>query len=312
MSDQSGRERGSSSQINRRNVLRGIAAGGTAAVGLGAMTGSASAAEEQCLFAEDAPDDYPVVEKDEGVLGIGGEGFVENDVPEGEDEVLIYVHGYLEFFAGGAADQGYTLQKALRNNGYDHPTITYKYPTNSPNWWGTVDDAEQDGRDFASWLQDYRESNPETTIRMVGHSLGARTSLGCLDELVNELGEAPVESLTMLGAAIPRDAVTVDGEFGEAIANGAGQVTNYYSDGDDILDWIYEIGELGTEAVGAYGPPEGAETPDNYYDVDVNDEIDGHCIYYKPEEGIVDQVVENFDGVETGNGDDGGWLGGLF
>lgn len=316
MSDRSGRERGSSTEIDRRTVLRGIAAGGTAAVGVTAMSGSASAAEEECLFAMDAPEDYPVVEKDEGFFGIGADGFVEQgDVPEGEDEVLIYVHGWLELFAGGAADQGYTLQTALERNGYEKPTITYKYPSNSPNWWGQTDDAEQDGREFATWLQDYRERNPDTTIRMIGHSLGARTGLGCLDELVNVNGNAPVRSFDMLGGAIARSAVTSDGEFGAAIANGADEVNNYYSADDGIMDHIFEIGEFGTEGVGAEGAPDGATTPANYYDHDVTDEVAGHCLYYKPGDGCMPEVVENFPpGNQTGGdeSEDGGFFDGWF
>jgi pimeloyl-ACP methyl ester carboxylesterase len=310
MSDQSGRERGSSSQINRRSVLRGIAAGGTAAVGLGAMTGSASAAEEQCLFAEEAPDDQPYVEYDSSLLGDAE--FAENNVPEGEEEVLIYLHGWLELFAGGAVDQGYTLQLALEEAGYEKPVITYKYPSNNPFWWTETGAAEDEGRAFAGWLADYRDRNPDTTIRMIGHSLGARTGLGCLDEHVNVNGNDPVRSFDMLGGAIARDAVTVDGEFADAITNGAEEVNNYHSEHDGILDHIFQIGEFGTEAVGAYGAPEGAETPDNYYDLNVRGTVKGHCLYYKPEEGCIDTVVENFPPGFQGGADDGGWLGGLF
>lgn len=105
--------------------------------------------------------------------------------------------------------------------------------------------------------------------------------------------------------AISREAVTVDGEFGQALANGAEEVNNYWSSGDNILDEIFQIGEFGTEAVGAKGAPEDAETPDNYNDVDVTGIVRGHCLYYDPEEGCIDTVVENFHEGFQGGGDSG-------
>lgn len=263
--------------------------------GLSAFSGNAAAtvAEAQCLTAQSAPSDYPVIEKAESL--IGGSEFVKHGTfPQGAEEVLIYVHGWLELFAGGAGDQGYTLQQALRQNGYDNPTITFKYPSNNPNWWGVQPAAEQDGRAFASWLQGYRERNPTTTIRMIGHSLGAHTGLGCLDELVNKKGHMPVRSFDMIGGAINRSAVTTDGEFGSSIANGAEEVNNYYSKHDNILNDIFQLGQFGAEAVGALGAPEGASTPSNYYDHDVSETVKGHCIYYKPDKGCVPRMVKNF------------------
>ncbi|MFB6083550.1 MAG: hypothetical protein ABEJ94_04825 [Halorientalis sp.] len=312
MSERTDIERGSSSRTTRRSVLRGIAAGGTAAVGVGAMSGTASAAEEQCAFGlnlKEAPADYPVVVRDPGFLGIGAGGLSETGaIPEGKDEVVLYIHGWLELLTGGAADQGYTLQRALRKAGYDKPTLAYNYPSSSPNWWGQKDGAEKSGREFASWLRDYREANPDTDIRLIVHSLGARTGAGLLDELVNEMGGEPVRSLEILGGAISREAVTVDGEFGAAIANGAEEVNNYWSSGDNILDEIFQIGEFGAEAVGAAGAPDDAETPDNYNDVNVTGIVSGHCLYYDPKRGCIDTVVENFP---TGF-QDGGASGGFF
>ncbi|WP_330633373.1 esterase/lipase family protein [Halocatena halophila] len=293
--------------VNRRTVLQGMAGGAAIMSGLPLMSERATAtvAEAQCLTAMSAPSDYPVVEKQEDLLG--GSEFVEHGTfPQGADEVLIYVHGWLELFTGGAGDQGYTLQTALEQNGYTHPTITFKYPSNNPNWWGVQDAAEEDGRAFASWLEDYREQNPNTTVRMIGHSLGARTGLGCLDELVNENGHAPVRSFGMIGGAINQSAVTTDGEFGATIASGAEEVNNYYSKHDNILNEIFQLGQFGPEAVGAYGAPLFGDTPSNYYDHDVAESVKGHCLYYKPDKGCVPRIVANFP---PGNqeGDDDWW-----
>ncbi len=316
MSDHSGRERGSSSQINRRSVLRGVAAGGTAAVGIGAMSGTASAAEEQCvggLNLVEPAEDYPQVSRDPGVLGIGAGGLSESgDIPQGEDEVAIYIHGWLELLTGGAKAQGATVQQALRNAGSDIPTLAYNYPSSSPNWWGQKGGAEKSGRALASWVRDYQDQNPDTDIRLIVHSLGARTGSGLLDELVNELGGDPVRSMEILGGAMARKTVTVDGEFGDAIANGAEEVNNYWSSADNILDEVLQIGELGTEAVGARGAPEDAETPDNYNDIDVTGIVNGHCLYYDPENGCMETVVENFPDGFQGGGDSGGLFAGWF
>ncbi|WP_330631575.1 alpha/beta hydrolase [Halocatena halophila] len=289
-----GEGQGEETTVDRRSVLRSMAVGSTALSGTSSFM-AGNLGELECLSAESPPDSYPVVEKDEGLFG-GGAGFVQHGTfPDSPGEVVIYIHGWLELFTGRGAGQGYTLETALRQQAYDHPTITFAYPSNNINWWGVKGDAEDDGRAFASWVEDYRERYPDVTIRMVGHSLGARTGLGCLDELVVKNGNEPIESFAMIGGAIPRSAVTTDGEFATAITNGARRVDNFFSEGDAILDYIYQLGELGTEAVGAYGAPSDATTPTNYADHDVSDDVNGHCVYYKPDQGCVGDIVDSFE-----------------
>lgn len=299
----SGESTANTGTIDRRSVLGGLAAAGVAGVGLTATTGTASAAEEQCLFMRDAPDDFPVVEwTEDGYEPVSG------SVRYDEDELLLYVHGWIEKLAGGAADQGYTTKLALEDAGYDYPTATVKWPSNTLNPQSSFDDANAAGETLAAEIEEIQGLQPDLTIRIVAHSLGARVALTCLEELT-AIDADPVDSVALLGGAVVRSAVTVDGEFGSAIADGADEVHNYYSQSDAIIDHLFELGN-GKEGIGAEGAKAGVETPDNYDDFDVTDTVKGHCIYFKPENGCMDRVVDGFDSDVEGDGpveDDGWW-----
>ncbi|MFB6163860.1 MAG: DUF726 domain-containing protein [Haloarculaceae archaeon] len=288
--------------IDRRRVLRGVGVAGAAGAGLAAVTGTAAAAEEQCLFMRDAPADQPMIER-------SGDHYetVSGYVPYEPSEVVFYVHGWLERLAGGAKDQGYTVECALERAGYDYPVVTVKWPSNSINPQSSIEPANASGRALAQWLKAYQSDNPETTIRLVAHSLGARTSLACIDELV-AIGGDPVDSLAILGGAVVRDVVTVGGEFGDAVADGAGTVHNYYSQEDAVIDHLFKLGN-GEPGLGAEGAAAGEPVPDNYADFDVTDSVGGHCIYFKPKRGCMDQVVANLGKDLPGDGPvtDSGW-----
>ena len=270
--------------IDRRSVLKGTATGAAALTGVTAFSGSASAGSCLGLNASDAPDGFPMIE----------DGSTRGEFPWGADELVVFVHGWQEELSGDATGQAYTCQLALDDTDYAGEVVGFKYPSNNPWWWSAKDTAEEHGRELADWLREYMADHPGTTVRLVCHSLGARASLACLDDL-QSTGDS-VTSLSLLGAAVDDDSVTEgwwsNGEFYAAVEGGADDVDNFHSYSDAVLEYIYSTGEFGEQALG----DEGADgtAPGNYQDHDVTDSVADHCEYFQPNTGCMDRVVDEF------------------
>lgn len=270
--------------VNRRDVLQGAATGAAALTGVTAFSGSASAGTCLGLNATDAPDNFPMIE----------DGQTSGNFPWGTDELVIFVHGWQEELSGDATGQAYTCKLALDETSYSGDVVGFKYPSNNPWWWAAKDTAEEHGRELADWLRSYMASHPGTTVRLVCHSLGARASLACLDDL-QSTGDS-VASLSLLGAAVDDDSVTEgwwsNGEFYDAVRNGADQVDNFHSYSDAVLEYIYSIGEFGSQALGDEGADGSA--PGDYQDHNVSNAVSDHCEYFQPGNGCMDQVASEF------------------
>ncbi|MFB6189416.1 MAG: DUF726 domain-containing protein [Halapricum sp.] len=269
--------------MSRRSVLKGAATGTIALTGTAAFSGTASAGSCLGLNGSEVPDSFPMIE----------DGSVSGDFPWSADELVIFVHGWMEELSGDASGQAYATKLALDQTSYSGEVAGFKYPSNA-GWYTAKDLAEDHGRAFADWLSAYMNDHPGTTVRIVCHSLGARTSLACLDELQNR--DESVTSLTLLGAAVPADSVTEywwgEGDWNDAVEYGADEVDNFRSDNDSVLEYIYSLAEWGTEALGEQGA-EGDEA-DNYEDHDVTDTVGDHCEYFQPDTGCMGDVVSEF------------------
>lgn len=216
------------------------------------------------------------------------------DFPEGEEEFVIFIHGFIEELAGGGVRQGFTFEQALRQNGYEKPTVTAFWNSNIPVYQVGQRRAETAGRRLASFLDDYLDEYPDTTIRLVGHSLGSMVSLETLSELV---GDEVLESVSLLGAAVDPALVCAGGQYASGISNAAGAVHNYHSRSDYAvcsfsgvleLEFSPDLGCDGAKCGGGDSPP------DNFEDVDVTDAVAAHCDYFRPDVGCVPQVVNDF------------------
>lgn len=264
--------------ISRRTLLRTVSTTALGALGVTATSGTATAGG--CTSFLDAPPDFPAI----------SDGDTHGAFPKGSPaELLIYVHGWLEYFGGGGEDQGYTIRKALEDVSYTHPVVGYVYDSNNPIWWLATEDAEDAGHAFADWLRTYVDAHPSTAIRLVAHSLGARVTLTALDDLV-DTGHS-VASVALLGGAVDADEIGDDWERG--IEHAGVRVDNFHSDEDDVLDTFYAAGEW-EEAVGEDGAQE-RDPPSNYTDHDVSDVVYGHCEYFLPGNDCVKRLARTLD-----------------
>jgi pimeloyl-ACP methyl ester carboxylesterase len=272
--------------MTRRRFLLSTAAV-TTGVSLG-VTGSVAAGTGACQFPS-SPDDYPFIE--------GETQTVHGDFPDTTDELTIFINGYLsDDFTEPGEDQGHVAATNAAANGYTPSAIHSDAPYSIVTWawdsfgtWaGMKWKAENQGTALAHWLHDtYRPDNPDTCVRLLGHSLGARVVVSCLRTLDTNNWES-VRTAALLGGAIDDQSVAVDGQWGPYIAAATNRLNNYYKTNDQTLDDSYETREW-SKAVGEVGCD--GTPPRNYTDHNVTKEVEDHCTYVK--EGNVMPVVVN-------------------
>ena len=272
----------------RRSVLRVAGTLAVGATGLGAATGSVSAGEiKDCLeTGYEAPASYPRIDLTDG-------SSTDDHVPHGVDELCIFAHGWNG--TESSDDNAHALELALEHNGYEVPVAAARWEADTVNFWGAESNADVAGERLADWLREYRSQNPETTLRLLGHSLGARVSLATLSALA---GDLTLETVSLFGAAVDEDDVCDDGTYADGIRESAERVYAYNSRDDDVICTIYGLQTWG-DGLGCAGADCGGwfsdgSTADNYYDVDVTEAVGGHCEFILPEEGCVPAVVDDF------------------
>lgn len=233
---------------------------------------------------ESIPSDLPEID-------IRGEEPTASEMPS-SSEVVVYVYGY-----DTPPDAGRrlvaTFQRALEENGYTEPVVGVQWRAQPPEDGGfaeSVGQADEDGRKLAEWLAD---SFGDRTVRLVGYSLGTRVALRTVTELDGDAVD--IDSLSLLGPAVPALSVCPDGEFDLSATRAA---FAYHSENDRVICEAYE-GFLGFSdsgeppALGCTGAD--CDSPQaNFAGRDVTETIDTHCAYSFREVGVVDDIVSDF------------------
>ncbi|MFB6083551.1 MAG: DUF726 domain-containing protein [Halorientalis sp.] len=218
-------------------------------------------------------------------------GELRGSFPADPTELVVYVHGWLERLTGDATAQANAVAGAVEAADYDATVIGFNYPANLPLWHSSKAIATRKGRELAAWVEAFAAECPDTPVRLVAHSLGARPALACLDELADHGGA--VRSCSLLGAAVDCDSVTEGGHWYAGVRDGADRVHNYHVADDTTLAVLYRSAEFGDEALGvdgACGP-----TPDTYTDHDVTDRVTNHYTYLQEDGGCLDRVIADFE-----------------
>lgn len=111
----------------------------------------------------------------------------------------------------------------------------------------------------------------ERPVTLMGYSLGARVIYSCLNELADRKAFGLVESVCLIGAAVPSDPLL----WRRMRSVVAGRVINVYSTKDYLLGFLYRANSLQYGIAGLQAIPDvqGIEN------VDVSDVVDGHTQY---------------------------------
>jgi len=283
---------------SRRGVLKGLAGAGAGLVTAGGATGPVAAGDKggDCDPAGDPARVDTSTHFDTTWYGSvyltdgntptnydrrGG------DLPSDPSELVVHVHGWRNDESCGI-DSVVKTARTYETIGYDEPVTGLTWDS-SYGWWNSKEIAERNAHKLANFLVRYSQANPDTSIRVQAHSLGARV----LAETVLALAEAGatdvVTTAVFMGGAIDNESVARDGAYGPAIEAVTDHTENFWMRDDNVLDWAYETFEwssaIGNE--GCDGTP-----PDNYTDREVQKNI-GHSDYYQDGD-IIGRVASTF------------------
>jgi esterase/lipase superfamily enzyme len=207
------------------------------------------------------------------------------------DELVVYIHRWLR--TPETVDETFPRQQAaIEEAGFDGPVVNYAWDadTTELGWWIGVEYARMNGVKLAAFLTEYARRSPETRLRVIGYSLGA-WMLASAAQSLDTWPEAPtLDSATFLAAAVPHDAVSLDGQYGPSLAASTAQVDNFWNPDDQILGINFRVAEQ-TKALGASGIS--GPAPSNYTDHRVED-IPSHGDYWKVEDGCIEAVVDTW------------------
>ncbi len=164
----------------------------------------------------------------------------------GSKELTIMIHGLGNDNAGAVAKVIIAKNK-LRRLGYHYPVIGYSYDSNTTGGHliafakhalavGQII-AKKNGRNLASFIEDFKSISTKTKIRLIGHSLGSQVILSTVERLSRKSQNIGIiESAHFFGASIPSDVPS--SKYGKLLQRVIrGKIVNYYSPTDEVLLW---------------------------------------------------------------------------
>lgn len=280
MSD-TGRGRGGQT-ASRREVLRGVAGATSAAVGVGASTGSVAAGKDgDCrepdystphLATADHFDTnwYGSVYRTDGNTAtnydVEGTGF-----PWGANDLVLHVHGWQNDYQCGVVNVENT-QRAYDGVAYDPAVSGLAWGSNYA-WWNAKEIAEETAPKLANFLYTYNNHYPNATIRVHGHSLGAKVLAETILQLYHWGGTDVLDTAVFLAGAVVDEEVSMGGTYGTAIEQVVGHAENYWDADDSVLNWAFSTYEW-SWAIGNNGC--NGTPPSNYTDHEVTGFVDAH------------------------------------
>ena len=294
--------RDSARRISRRGLLKGVGTAGTVFAGAAVTTQPATAGDSgdksgDCDVEEDPTAVYTADHIDTDWMGsvqlVDGHAKTEYDrigtpFPDNPDELVIHCHGWQNGSECGKRRVKLT-KEAYEKEGYDGAVSGLVWDS-SYAWWNAKDIADKNAPKLAQFLVDFKEDNPDTTVRLQGHSLGARVVAETLLELDQREEYNILTSAIFLAGAIENDSVAMDGRYGPAIERVVQHAENFWMEDDTILDWTFTTYEF-SRAIGNDGCD--GEPPANY--TDHEKQLDDHSNQYKPDVGVIPEVIETFE-----------------
>jgi len=209
-------------------------------------------------------------------------------------DMTVMVHGWWkrgdsEDATAAAEEKFEECDQELDGDGYWGEVVGYSWDNDvdSDAWdygWSTAKEvADKNGYKLAQFLLDYKYYCG-STVRLIGHSLGARvifSALSILDDSSywNDYGYS-IQSVHFIGGAVDNEYPTKEYEPGYyGVRNQTDETYNYHSEDDDTLEWIYNSNEW-DQALGETGKESGNTAPSNYADLEVTSQVgDDHSSY---------------------------------
>lgn len=178
-------------------------------------------------------------------------------------EFTIMIHG-LRNDSAGAIAKVHLAKTRLKKLGYAHPVIGFSYDSNTTGAHlikhakrsletGQII-AKKNGRNLGKFIEDFKKTNPQIKIRLMGHSLGSQVILSTVEYLSKKkTNRGIIESVHLFGASITEDIPSSKKykKMLDTIINS--KIINYFAPTDEVLGWAddnnFVKGPLGLNGV---------------------------------------------------------------
>ena len=182
-------------------------------------------------------------------------------------EITIMIHGLRNDNIGAIA-KVHLAKSRLNKLGYFHPVIGFSYDSNTTGAYlikhakrslrvGQVI-AKKNGRNLGKFIEDFKKTNPDIKIRLMGHSLGSQVILSTVEYLSKKkINHGVIESVYLFGASITED-VPSSKKYKKLLNFIIDKkLVNHFAPTDEVLNWAddkkFVKGPLGLN--GAIGTP---------------------------------------------------------
>jgi Alpha/beta hydrolase of unknown function (DUF900) len=232
------------------------------------------------------------------------------EADECPNEIAIYVHGVWTS-EEDAKEQIERIDLSLKRLNYSIPMIGFSWDSNTTfslqnqtlaqeGWQTAKFIANKNGALLGKFIADLKEACPDTDLRLVAHSLGARVVFSALQflqsneqhvNITDNDTSKRIETVHLLGAAVDDEQVSTShidcvsnfpplGCSGKDIEAEVNNLFNLYNSEDNLLapsfsgtvPSVYETAE-DDDALGAGGAEDILSVPDNYNETDVRSRI---------------------------------------
>jgi hypothetical protein len=227
-----------------------------------------------------------------------------------QNEITIFVHGWEES-EDLVKERLNRVKLSLEQNNYTYPLVGFSWPSDTV-WFGAKFIARENGLNLANFILYVKDKCPDTDIRLLAHSLGARVVLSSLDILhknhIWNNNNFIIKSVDLMGSAVddeevstnPQDILidqtnwgTPKSDYGHAIEDQVINFSNLFSSQDNMLEpnpqnpyypfQIYPsfetdraLGQSGYQRI-PYNINMTKSLPQNYHETDVKDELVAIC-----------------------------------
>lgn len=162
------------------------------------------------------------------------------------------IHG-MQNDNSGALNKFMLAQQALDRVGYRHPVVGYSYDSNVRN--AHIRSlalralivgqkiAKKNGRNLSRFILDLKD-NTDTSVRLMGHSLGTQVIMHCMENLASATAKRNIiKSVHFFGSSIEARYIT-SAHRRTMCRIVSSAIVNYYSPADDVLRLAHEYGHL--------------------------------------------------------------------
>lgn len=167
-------------------------------------------------------------------------------------ELVIMIHG-LRNDNNGAIEKVILVKKQLKKLGYLYPVIGFSYDSNTKGAHLRKSEvkalrvgqkiAKQNGYNLSQFIMDFKNKNPNTKIRLIGHSLGTEVIFSTLKKLATKPNNSNIiESIYFFGSSLENNFAHLNkaGKILQKVVKN--KILNYYCPTDQVLKQSHQEG----------------------------------------------------------------------